>query len=1389
MRRLRVRTAVVSVVALLAGLALPGLDPAGAAKPPSGGGGSGTGISVVDYAQCANGAPPSVSTACPSGWINGILNANNSHYAEDQVVPQRMVFTVPAGSPASGRTLTIEYMTRKGSTHAYDSLATWNYTQHTAQRCQGLSNANCPGGPVSTFPMQTDLTPVPPTGPGIPAVTSAHELTEPSPQGIPPRQWEMYGGQITAASAPVHTNAAGTGDDNASVTVTYRVTDSNNDGKADAATKVQLLFGGHLAASSGPRSWGTGLGSANISGGPYHIKWIAADGASVGNRDNQIQSSAIIAGAPAITVDKSANTGTAEPGTPVVYRIVATNNGTASGTKTFEDDYDDRLSVTPPAGCVDSSTATNEKMTCTTGTLAPGANQVFEYTVIMPEILTGTSGTPCPPGQFAIINNIRIDGVVTDTVTVCVPAAPDFVHTKLASKTTAVPGEAITYTITVRNEGSVAGSETFIDDYDNRLTFPLPAGCVAANTGSGNNVNKRMSCTTGVIQPGGEQVFQYTVNMPSTFAGNAPKCGDGVTFLVYNQVLVNGVKVAEESVCVDARPAFIPSKTATPNPADAGALVTYTLRITNNGTAAGVGTGVDDYDDRLTVVPPPGCVDSSTATNEQMTCTTGVLEPGAHQDFVYTATMPDSFDTPPNPSNAAECPGRHTVTNRFTVGTSTATHHECVTADPHFTPPTKTANPTTSSPGGSVQFTISTTNDGDAPGSVTLTDVYDVGVTITVVPAGCTNNPATRTLTCTATNVLPGDDATFVYTATMPTTFTGTPGAGECDDDEYPVINTVTIVGQPPTSEVVCVPAPPILAIAKAANSTGSTFNDLVTYTLTYSNSGAGEAAVVTIDEEIPAGTAFVSCTGGCTISGTPTSNARWQVGPLSPGESDSVTITVRVTSRVACEICNTATISSPQVNGGTPVPSNRVCVPNSPTPDPAGAHASGNAFGVLADVGGLLNLDVGPTQYVETSQSGPGGPVIDSDVLATVAVPGSPLLGIGSGGIVRAEVLPTSSSSEVDGASFEANSTDQAEVAHVCVLDTLLGPCLVEAGTLRAVASATATGDSASTSTAGTSVQYVNVLGSQIGDPQTGVVAPNTVIQLDPVVFGAGSYVAVNEQIASTSTAGPNVADIEVNLIRVHVTNVLLGLSLVSVDVIVGHAEAHADFPKTVICQTQPLRSVSGRAMVASVDTQPSLVTPTVGLLVLPSNGGSREFNAVSAQVLSPTLVQLVRLSASTSSTAGTITPTQSRADSHAAVSGNPTPGVCILPSNGSCLVGATLVRTDAHAVANASGATANDAGSQLVGLTIAGNTITLPVPNNTVIPIPGVATVIINERFCDAGSTLNATATTCTGTTHAGITGRSLHIILGKPLLGLPIGAEIIVAEAHADATFGGV
>jgi hypothetical protein len=260
---------------------------------------SGTDASVSDYAQCANGKPGTANPDdCNKGMIFGILNPNNSQYAEDQATAQRLILSLPAGGLTSGRTITLKYLVRKGTHHAYDSLASWDWTidGSVANACASLSG---PAGNTCTSIFNAgaktkgipdDTTTVTP-GTGANGTTVSTHMV---PAGTD-REMRMFGlgtGEITEV-AYVGGLLDESGDLYRTIKVTYSVE------SLVSARTVMLLFGGHLAAGGDPstgsvRGWGGTNGAADISGGPYHIKLIQVDGSAIGNRDNQIMSSAIV---------------------------------------------------------------------------------------------------------------------------------------------------------------------------------------------------------------------------------------------------------------------------------------------------------------------------------------------------------------------------------------------------------------------------------------------------------------------------------------------------------------------------------------------------------------------------------------------------------------------------------------------------------------------------------------------------------------------------------------------------------------------------------------------------------------------------------------------------------------------------------------------------------------------------------------------------------------------------------------------------------------------------------------------------------------------------------------------------------------------------------------
>ena len=180
-------------------------------------------FNAEDYAQCANGALPSTSTACPDSWINGILNPNDSHYRENEVTAQRL--QVSFDTPGD-HSVTLKYLDRTGGQHAYDSLATWNATQSTAARCQSLpTGVSCIQGSPDTTPIPADTAHVPPiASPVTSDLVSDHSLTG--------QVFTLYGGTFAAVNPTTAIShdanvSDPTKDDYAHITINFNIPANN----------------------------------------------------------------------------------------------------------------------------------------------------------------------------------------------------------------------------------------------------------------------------------------------------------------------------------------------------------------------------------------------------------------------------------------------------------------------------------------------------------------------------------------------------------------------------------------------------------------------------------------------------------------------------------------------------------------------------------------------------------------------------------------------------------------------------------------------------------------------------------------------------------------------------------------------------------------------------------------------------------------------------------------------------------------------------------------------------------------------------------------------------------------------------------------------------------
>ncbi len=296
----------------------------------------------VDFKQCANNRSEGAGTC---DWINSILQASNSSYFEGMSVPQRLLYR----SVGNGvHTISFKYSYTKGGIHAYDFITGRNqgnggFTPGITNfnDCQGLSgpdltacNSLIPTSPelidVATDAFDSkDSAPAPGTGSTQAVKEAAYEAANGN------RQIQAFhSGIMTLVSmSPITHSVANNGDtadSDAEVTVNFTMAGCSS------GCNVMLYFDGHLAVSGSNSSglnWGPGLGSSNISGGPYHIKDVEFDG-SGGSLDNQIQgASVLVPNDASITIIKDAVPNNAQD-----FSFTTTGNGLSNFT--LDDDGD-----------------------------------------------------------------------------------------------------------------------------------------------------------------------------------------------------------------------------------------------------------------------------------------------------------------------------------------------------------------------------------------------------------------------------------------------------------------------------------------------------------------------------------------------------------------------------------------------------------------------------------------------------------------------------------------------------------------------------------------------------------------------------------------------------------------------------------------------------------------------------------------------------------------------------------------------------------------------------------------------------------------------------------------------------------------------------------------
>ena len=597
-----------------------------------------------------------------------------------------------------------------------------------------------------------------------------------------------------------------------------------------------------------------------------------------------------------LAISKTDGATEAVPGNSISYTIVVTNSGPSSVTgATVGDTMPASLSsvtwtCSASSGSSCSASGSGNISDAAVNLLASGT-ATYTVTGTVSASATGSlsntasvsvpSGTTDPtPG-----NNSATD---TDTLT---PQA-DLAITKTDGVTEAVPGNGITYTITVTNNGpsNVTGA-TVSDTMPASLssvTWTCSASLGSSCTGSGSG---NISDTAVNLLASGTATYTVTGTVSASATGSLSNTAS-VSVPSGTTDPTPGNNSATDTDTLTPRADLAITKTG-PGSVNRGETLTFAIKVKNNGPSDATGVIVSDP-------TPAGLIFQSAdfPCNGGFPCTISDIASGDEESFNVSYTVPADYAGPDPIVNTAavrsDVPDPDPTNND--ISSSTAVDREA-SADLTVV---KTGPPSAAK-GSTVTYQISVTNNGpDDAANVVLADTISAGLTFVSADVPCTGG-----FPCTIGTVNAGTTSTINATYSIPIGYAGAD----------PTVNTVTVssdTGDPVPGNNTSTVNVPIgadtadLSVTKSGPAEIIAGNN-ITYIIKVSNNGPAMATGITLTDPTPSGLNFVSADAPCG-TGFPCN-----LGSLVSGSSITIQATYNVPGGYAGAnpIVNTATVSA----------------------------------------------------------------------------------------------------------------------------------------------------------------------------------------------------------------------------------------------------------------------------------------------------------------------------------------------------------------------------------------------------------------------------------------------------------------------------------------------